>query len=240
MTRTIPGLLLIIFFVASAHAQSLDSLLMVDTARTKKFVPTGLRVGTDMISLVRSQLYDDFNAWEVSADVDVHRYIVSVDFGSWRRNFSADSAGSYSSTYRNDGHYWRIGIDANFLTRDPERNAFFLGLRHGQASYSEYMSVMATDTIWGPRARDYVSTGVKARWFELTAGLKVKMWKFIWMGYTGSLKLGLKTDENAPILSHDVPGYGRTDKDTGWGFTYQIFFRIPFRPVQSILPPKKK
>ena len=233
-------LVLLLFCVLSARAQeNLDSLLIADTIRTDRFMPTGIRMGTDVVSIVRSQINDNFSGWEVNGDIDLHRYILSADFGSWSRNFSTDSA-SYSSMYRNDGRYWRVGLDANFLTRDPERNAFFLGLRHGRSKYSEKMSLVATDSIWGSAVNNYTSNDAKARWWELTAGLKVKMWKFIWMGYTGSLKFGLKNDENAPILSHDVPGYGRTDRDTAWGFTYQIFFRIPFRPVTSILPPKKK
>jgi hypothetical protein len=58
------------------------------------------------------------------------------------------------------------------------------------------------------------------------------MWKMIWMGYTARFKFGLKTNETGPMLPHDVPGYGRTDKESTWGFNYQIFVRLPV--------PKKK
>jgi len=61
----------------------------------------------------------------------------------------------------------------------------------------------------------------------------------IWMGYTARFKFGLKNKGNGEMLPHDVPGYGRTDKDAYWGFNYQIFFRIPFRKMPP-LPPYKK
>jgi hypothetical protein len=142
--------------------------------------------------------------------------------------------------YKNDGKYWRFGLDANFLTRDPDRNVFSLGFRYGMSRYSEEMTVTPIDTSWGVFTNHYTNNDLSARWYELTLGLKVKVYKFIWFGYTGSLKLGLKQDENAQMLSYDIPGYGNTARENTFGFTYQIFFRIPFRKTVPILPPKKK
>ena len=78
-----------------------------------------------------------------------------------------------------------------------------------------------------------MNSDVNGRWYELTGGIRVKIWKMIWMGYTGRFKFGLKTNESGAMLPSDVPGYGRTDKDNTWGFNYQIFFRIPVRKAQS-------
>jgi len=55
------------------------------------------------------------------------------------------------------------------------------------------------------------------------------MYKMIWMGYTARMKFGLSHDKTDLMEPHDVPGYGRTDKDTYWWFNYQIFIRIPVR-----------
>lgn len=216
------------------YAQAILDSVKADTG-SRRFMPTGLRIGTDAISLVKTQIQDNFQGYEINADVDIHRYILSFDYGSWRRNLGGDS-----SRYENDGRYWRAGIDANFLTRDPDRNVFFIGLRYGRSSYSETLSVRPLDTSWGVMDRTYTNTDLKTRWFELAAGLKVKIYKFIWFGYTGSMKFGLKKNEDAEMLSYDVPGYGNVSRENTWGFTYQIFFRIPFRKTVPILPPKKK
>lgn len=210
-------------------AQTEKDSLVNDTTKAgiRKYMPTGLRVGTDMIALVRSYSTKNFNGYEWNADLDFHRYYLSVDYGEWSRNLQDTSGTSYS----NDGRYFRIGADVNFLLKDPDRNMFFIGGRYGSAVFSESLSVIqAGDSVWGfvPQ-QNYTNTNLKSRWFELTGGIRVKIWKFIWMGYTARFKFALKTSDSPAMLSHDVPGYGRTDKNNTWGFNYQLFIRIPFR-----------
>jgi hypothetical protein len=100
--------------------------------------------------------------------------------------------------------------------------------------------LITEDPVWGPFSNTYANTDAKARWIELTAGLKVKMWKMFWLGYTARFKFALKTSGDSDMIPHDVPGYGRTDKETTWGFNYQVFIRIPLRPLPPLPPSKKK
>jgi len=195
--------------------------------------PTGIRIGTDAIAIARNFYDKTYNGWEVNADVDFYRYYLAVDAGSWSRTFSPDS-GSYHSK----GNYWRVGADVNFLLKDPDRNMLYFGLRYGHSNFSETLSVVTTDPIWGRDARLYTNSGVPAHWLEMVAGLRMKVWKTIWMGYTARFKFGLKTNAHGNLIPSDVPGYGSTDKDNTWGFNYQIFFRIPVRKQPLIVPSK--
>lgn len=197
-----------------------------DTVR-RDFLPTGVRIGTDVLSIARNFYDESFSGWEMNADVDFYRYVLDVDVGSWSRNFKPDS-GSYESK----GNYWRIGADVNFLMKDPDRNMFFFGVRYGRAVFSEAYDERTFSPVWGQFSGKYENTDVSARWFELTTGIRVKIWRMIWMGYTGRFKFGLKTNETGKLIPSDVPGYGRTDKDNTWGFNYQIFFRIPVRKAK--------
>jgi hypothetical protein len=206
-----------------AIAQSKKDSVKTDTVRNR-YLPTGIRVGTDVLSLIRSRVMDDFNGWEVNADVDFERYHLAVDYGAWGRTYRSDSA-----NYDNDGRYFRIGADANFLLKDPDRNIFFIGLRYGRATFSEEMSIDSNDPVWGHILQSYENPSVTSRWFELAAGIKVKIYKIIWLGYTARFKFGLKNNGESQMLVHDVPGYGRTNKETTWGFNYQVFIRIPVR-----------
>lgn len=230
---TISCLLIAVTALSQVATPKTDSL-MVDTVKNR-FVPTGIRLGTDVISIIKSQRQENFQGWEVNADVDFHRYLLAIDYGTWARTFAGDSA-----NYENDGKYWRAGIDVNFLKNDADRNVFFLGMRYGRATYSESMSLIAEDSVWGLLDRSFENRDLTASWYELTAGLKVKIWKFLWLGYTARMKFGLDHDKGNEMLSHDVPGYGRTDKDTYWGFNYQVMVRIPIRPSVPIQPKVKK
>jgi hypothetical protein len=218
--------------------------LALDTIKQYRYVPTGVRLGTDVISLAKTQFQDNFSGWEVNADVDFYRYYLAIDYGHWGRNYeyldTANSAAN-SSTYANKGNYWRVGVDVNFLKKDPERNMFFIGLRYGRSNFSEQSTVSVYDPVWGQIDRNFTNDDMKARWFELTSGIKVKIWKMMWMGYTARFKFGLKTDKDRAMLAHDVPGYGRTDKESAWGFNYHIMVRIPIRkPIELPELTKKK
>lgn len=226
--------ILFILTAAVSWAQPADTTVQVDTVRNR-FLPTGVRFGTDVIALVKSNVQDNFTGWEVNADVDFDRYFLAIDYGSWGRTLSSDSA-----NYQNDGKYWRAGIDVNFLLKDVERNMFFIGFRYGRASFSETMDQRTYDVVWGPFTQAYSNPDVRSRWLELTTGIKVKMYKFIWMGYTARFKFGLKNNGTGEMIPHDVPGYGSTARETSWGFNYQIMFRIPFRPMPPLRPVKKK
>jgi hypothetical protein len=227
------NILLFVLVAGNVVAQNSDSA-SADTVVRRSYIPTGIRIGGDLISPVKSQFQNDFSGWEVNADVDFYRYYLAIDYGSWSRTFLSD-AGNYS----NDGNYWRLGIDVNFLLKDQDRNMFFLGARYGHANFSENLTVIAhnsfTDTI---ENLAYTHSGVNARWFELTTGIRVKIWKIIWMGYTARFKFGLKHDNTENIIPSDIPGYGRTTKDSYWGFNYQIFIRIPVRKAPPVVVTK--
>lgn len=243
MRSLISILILVTAFTATAQqtkpAKPAPAKPAADTVKRdtvkNRYLPTGIRFGTDVLALVKSNVQDDFQGWEVNADVDFYRYFLAIDYGSWARTYPKDSA-----NYSNDGTYWRVGADVNFLTKDVERNMFFLGLRYGHANFSENLGIITADPIYGPISRDYVNTDITARWYELTTGLRVKIWKMIWMGYTARFKFGLKSNGASEMLPHDVPGYGRTDRESYWGFNYQIFIRLPFRKMPPLPPSKKK
>jgi len=216
---------------ATVWAQSKDSTVRKD------YMPTGIRFGTDVISLIRTQTDDSFSGYEVNADIDFYRYFLTVDVGRWEREFSNET-----ELYANSGNYFRVGVDLNFLKKDPEKNMFFFGARYGQGTYSENLTVF-NDPVWSPVNITYTNTGRKATWGELTTGLRVKMWNFFWLGYTARYKFGLNTNESGELVTYDVPGYGKTANQSTWGFNYQILFRIPIRKdkqrKQSLLETNK-
>ncbi|MBL7843060.1 MAG: hypothetical protein JNK44_04285 [Cyclobacteriaceae bacterium] len=194
-----------------------------DTVK-KNYRPTGVRAGIDLVSLILSPVSDEFQGWEGSVDIDFYRYFLVLEAGSWSRDILTEM-----DVYSNRGNYWRAGVDMNFLNKDPEKNMFFLGFRYANSTFDEQLTNTPTDPVFGVGTNTFTSSGVHASWGELTTGLRVKMWKFFWMGYTIRYKFGLNTNETSGLTPYDVPGYGRTDKNTTWGFSYYMMFRIPLK-----------
>jgi Domain of unknown function (DUF6048) len=222
------------------------------------YVPTGIRLGLDLVPIGRGLFSDSFSGKEFQADIDFYRYHLTFDYGNWSRSYAGtleretvtgNITSAYNNTfdYQNDGRYFRVGVDVNFLLKDPDRNMFFVGGRYGRASFDEYYYIDEDlpDFWWifdpGARqSRSFVNSNTPAQWFELTTGVRIKVYKFIWMGYTARFKFGLKTGNTPELLPHDVPGFGRTDKESTWGFNYHIMFRIPVRDYPPIPVKKKK
>jgi len=219
MQRFLNSILIGILATSTVAGQTNDSTSTVRPG----FLPTGIRVGVDLISLIRSQTDDSFSGYEVYADADFAHYYLAIEAGRWERNFITDE-----EHYVNGGNYFRVGIDVNFLRKNAGKNMFFFGMRYGRSRYSEYLTII-NDPVWGAVDVNYSNTDIHASWGELTTGLRVKMLKFFWMGYTARFKFGLNTNEASELISYDVPGYGKAGNETTWGFNYQLLFRIPIR-----------
>lgn len=208
----------------AGFAQQSDSAKHpVDTVRNK-FIPTGIRVGADLISFAKTQYVKSFSGWEANAEIDFYRYYLAMEYGTWSRTYFPDNG-----AYENDGNYFRVGVDVNFLKKDPDKNVFFIGFRSAHSKFKEQFYVDVIDPLWGNQSQPYVNDNVRARWFEMTTGLRVRIWKFVGLGYTARFKFGLKTKNDSAMISSDVPGYGRTNKENTWGFNYILYFRIPLQ-----------
>lgn len=193
-----------------------------DSARS--FIPTGIRLGTDLISLVRSQTSKEFSGWEVNADVDFYRFFFTADYGAWKSAYELDNG-----NYESQGTYFRLGADVNFMLKEMDRNMFFLGYRHGHSKYDETATALLPG-LFGDYTSSVSNAGTIANWEELTIGLRLKIWKMIWMGYTARLKFRPRIKGEGDLESYSIPGYGLKPLSFNWGFNYQIFVKIPFHP----------
>src|SRR5438552_2702193 len=108
----------------------------------KDYRPTGIRFGTDLIDIIKSNTQKNFSGWEINADVDLANYYLVMDVGNWARDLTLPNG-----EYINGGNYYRIGADINFLQKDPDHNMFFLGFRYGHSSFHETLSYQETDAL---------------------------------------------------------------------------------------------
>jgi hypothetical protein len=196
-----------------------------DDSSRYRFLPTQIRIGTDLLAIGKGIYTDYFKGWEINVDADVYRrYYATVDYGSWSTNYQMNNG-----IYASDGRYFRVGVDINFLLKDPERNMFFVGVRRGHTNYRDYTDYSYTNPPFSGVQLHAENSNARANWNELTAGLRVRVWKFIWLGATGRIKFRYSGKGQIDLVSYDVPGYGKTFKTSWYGINYQIFFRIPVR-----------
>lgn len=208
----------------TAHAQ--DGKAEFDSLRRFR-KPTGLRIGTDLIALGKTVFNSPLSGWELNADVDFGRYYLALEYGTWARKDSLRNG-----YYENDGRYIRLGVDINFLLKDPDRNMVFIGFRYGRSSFNENLTYITPVDDFGDIQTTISNANATAGWAEMTAGLRIKIWKPIWMGYTARMKFFPGVTGSPELETFDIPGYGKTAKSVYWGFNYQVFYRIPFQKQQ--------
>ena len=198
----------------------------------KDFTPTGIRVGTDLIDLGKTFVGKTFQGWEVNGDIDFANYYLTADIGSWSKDVILNNG-----EYTNGGTYYRLGVDINLLGKDPDKNMFFFGLRYGKSLFHESLNYNYTPTqLFPPGNYQVINGSVSGGWAELTSGLRVKVWKGFWMGYTARMKFSPTTKgNNSAMAPYDMPGYGIVSNQFWWGFNYQAFWRFAWKKDKPVI-----
>lgn len=188
------------------------------------FIPTGIRVGTDVVALGVNAFGNSRQRYEIQGDIDFHRIYLAGSYGINEYQVSTDEF-----DYSNKGSYYRIGLDANFLKFDPDYNTLTFGLRYAQAKYSESLNTSITSPIYGFYEESLKNEEVRARWFEMTAGLRVMVMKNLYTGFNFRIQLNRKIFEATEFRSYDIPGFGRAEFKNRWTFNYYVVYRIAWR-----------
>lgn len=189
-----------------------------------KYLPSAIRIGTDVGAIGQSVFTPNKTRYEINADIDLDKYFLSVDLGR-----ASSSYPEIASNYTTEGQYFRIGPDVNFLGKHPDHSVLFLGARYARSYFSEILTYTIDDELLGVIDRRNVNGDISGRWFELTAGMKVKIWQQFFIGYTFRVKFAGKVIGSQSFPTYEIPGYGRTENDTNFSAAYHIFYRLPFR-----------
>lgn len=206
------------------------------SAQENQWLPSGLRIGTDIGLAGASLINKDKSLLEINADLDVYKFLITADYGlgSWEfdnTNFS----------YKNTGHYMKFGIDYNFIFDDPDRHIMHIGLRYAFSNYKENFSYDVIDPIFGNYSEDISSIDLHSGWAEAVLGIKIRIWKELYMGWIGRMKFAKGTSSSGSSFSNYwIPGFGKGKNDSAWGFGYQVSYRIPFRDKPIIQRKEKK
>jgi hypothetical protein len=203
-----------------------------------KYIPSQLRLGTDLSYIVASFLSKERSQYEFNADIDINRFLVTGDYGtgSWEIN-------EQDYDYKNSGSYIRFGLDYNFVKPSPDNNAIYIGLRYALAQFTEDFTFRIEDPLYGSYTREVADIDRTGSWIEFVTGMKVRVWQGLYLGWTAKLKFASSVSSPpATFAPFWMPGFGKTAEDSYWGLNYQIYYRIPlFRkksvPTEELLGP---
>lgn len=191
----------------------------------------GLRVGVDLSKPVRTFLEENYRGLEILGDYRVYKnYYLAAELGNEQLPFEAD----YLSVTAN-GSYIKLGVDYNAYDNwAGMENAIFAGLRYGFSTFSQTLEqyqiysvnqYFPPTTIEGP----FETNGLTASWLELMIGLKVELFRNLYLGANVQVKRMVTQSRPDNFDNLVIPGFNRTydESSFGVGFGYNISYLIP-------------
>lgn len=203
----------------------------------------GVRVGVDLYKLTRTLYDENYKGIELVGDYRLTKnYYAAVEVGNENKTTEDDRLNSTTK-----GTYLKVGFDYNLYENwlDME-NIISIGLRSGFSSFSQELNSYKTYNpypYWGEmpwKSSGEKFNGLSASWVEVVAGLKVKVFNNIFVGFNvrmNTLLFNKKPSDNFENLY--IPGFNRTYAGNfGAGFSYTVTYFVPL--YKKIAKPTKK
>jgi hypothetical protein len=217
----------------------------LDTVKTETVKPKtdryGLIVGVDINKIARS--FYDSNYTGISFNGDYRltkKYYLYGELGS--EEITVEDPLLTTSTL---GTYLKAGFNYNAYTNwlDME-NLITVGMRLGFTTFSEELNnylIYNTHPYFGQSG--LIDSGIKydgltASWAEVAAGVNVKVFNNVYVGFNIQVKVLLTNSEPSGFENLYIPGFNRTyDGNFGAGINYTVSYFIPIYKKKVI--PKK-
>ena len=214
-------------------------LLMVLVSKTTtqgrvRCSPSGIQIAADILGLLDPKYQGrESTQHEFNASVDFSSFLLEGDYGwgsiKWK---GYDKTTGNGSSYTSNGQYFRIGLNYNLLRDMAGKDLAFLGFRYARSYFEDRLVSKVSYDSRGPIKNvnfliDSEQDDVTARWLEAVAGLKVKVWKMLYVGGTIRYKFGLRFDRAGYHIPYEVLGWG-LNGSRGFGLNLYVSLYIPF------------
>ena len=121
--------------------------------------------------------------------------------------------------------YGKIGLNYNFLYKSNPDYQVFLGLRFGYTNFRYSIEDVTINSDYWGQTNHFSIPDQKANAFygQTLAGIKVKIWKWFYMGWSFRFGFKMKANNASNSTPWFTPGYG-----TGsLGATFSLIYTLP-------------
>lgn len=194
---------------------------------------TDMTVGLNFLDLVLGACGQDYMNVDASLTLNMWNRLQPVlELGVGCASSNPDD---HNYTYKGKlSPFARIGANYNLMFKNSPDYQALLGLRLGGSIFKyDITDIYYHNSYWGENATlDITGKSGRALWFEAVAGLKVKIWRQLslgWMVRYHSLLSENKAPQGKPWF---VPGYGTRKGSIGLSFS--VYYTLPIgKPVQK-------
>jgi hypothetical protein len=209
---------------ASQQSQRPVAEAKADTVRVKGPFFRGLTVSVNIADPLLRAFGQDYGGYEAAIEANLrNRFFPEFSIGVGSADTEADRGFRYKTP---NALYGRVGVSYNFRYKVDAPNYFVVALRFGHCSYkADITNIDYSDDYWPDLTGQNLPTQkFSSTWMELGAGIRVKVFRGLSMGWMVWVKPMLKSGATEQAKPWYTPGYGTSS----FGFSYNIYYNIPF------------
>ncbi|NDV59096.1 DUF6048 family protein [Bacteroides sp. 519] len=198
----------------------------------------GISISTDLYGIGSKVLGGDILTAEIAVEANLkNRFFPIAEIGYGTTNTRSDNT---NILYKSSSPYFKIGMNYNTMYKKNNKGHLYVGLRYAFSPMSYDIESIdlenGTDTnpnledgVWGTTRPGFDHKGLKAtmHWFELVCGVKVHIYKQIYMGWSVRMKYRITASPSEYGDPWMVPGFGTYDTSK-MGITYSLIYKLPF------------
>jgi hypothetical protein len=191
-----------------------------------------LRFSADFSKPVLFSGSDSRRSYEFVADYYWKKELYFVMEGGWGNSTQQDSILSFSSK----NTFFKAGINKSMLSRrmSNDWDMAFIGARYalglierGDASFVTW------DPYWGTTSGIVAGKNLTAHWAEVTAGVKLELYRGIFTGWTARGKFLLNKNSFRELPPAYIAGYGKGEKNAIIDFNFYLGYAIKWQRVKG-------
>lgn len=205
------------------------------------FAPSAVRIGVSLSDIATTLTNPQTLYYGFQADLPIRQFMISIDYGQAQLNLEnrQTEQTSRNFTYSSQGSFFRAGIDANLLkdratgSNDAQGDVIFFGLKYAHSRQDDHITFRPstdsiTNIIYNISEVDQSNNNLGAWWLEMNAGVKVEIFKNIFLGYALRYKFFRRFGGRNSLIPYRVPGFGKGNQENAFSLDYYIYYRIPF------------
>ncbi|MEG0949535.1 MAG: DUF6048 family protein [Bacteroidales bacterium] len=200
--------------------------MKADTAKQHRKLFNGIMVGVNIADPIMRAFGQKYGGYEGVVEANLlNRFFPEVSFGVGSAKTTADRGFHYEGK---PAFYGRVGMNYNFKYKSDSPNFLIVGLRYGFSSYRANITNLTYENgYWDPSGPyDLLDQKFTSHWLEIGGGIRVKVFKNLYMGWMVYFKPLLKEGDTPTAVPWYIPGYGANGNS--FGFCYNIYYRLPF------------
>jgi hypothetical protein len=201
-----------------------DTSAQITTKKKEPYIHQ-LRFGVDVARVLFNALSSESAGYGVQADYLLRKDIfiaAQAGFGRGRVDYPV-------LKYNTDGFFLNIGLDKSLFDRRNEQDfdVVFIGLHYGLGIGNRQEASYRIASLFGKEYTGSIpSQNYTAHWGEVSAGIRVELWKYIFAGWNVNMRFLLNGGSFSDLAPNYIPGYGKGDQSVAVDFNFFVSYAI--------------